>query len=85
MARRKEAPLSEIVQQLVKAMTPTLEDVSERSEIGYSTLRDWSRRPRRPRSESLARLEDAAVQQRDELDRLLRDLRAARPRSEAEG
>lgn len=68
---RKEVRLSDAVVELVKAATPTLEDFADESGIGYSTLRDWLRRPRAPRSANLARVVKAARQQRDELDRLI--------------
>ena len=77
MTRRKEASLSEVVNDLVKALTPTLEDVAERSGIGYSTLRDWKRTPRTPRPASVERLRAAAQRQRDELDRILAELDGA--------
>jgi transcriptional regulator with XRE-family HTH domain len=78
MPRRKEAPLSEVVTGLVRTLTPSLEDLAERSGIGYSTLRDWQRHPRTPRGANIERLEKAAQAQRDEIDALLRALRRAR-------
>lgn len=79
MPRRKKVPLSEVVAELIKVSTPTLEQYSERSGIGYSTLRDWQRNPRAPRSENITRLVDAARKQRDEIDRLLKQLPLSRP------
>lgn len=79
MPRRKRVPLSEVVADLIKVSTPTLEQYAEWSGIGYSTLRDWQRNPREPRSENITRLVDAARKQRDEIDRLLKQLPAPRP------
>lgn len=82
MPRRQEAPLSDTVIQAVRVATPTLEQFAERSGIGYSTLRDWLRQAeageaRTPRRPTVDKLAAAIKQQRDDLDRLLRDLQRA--------
>lgn len=69
--------MSDTVAELLRVSTPTLEEYAERSGIGYSTLRDWKRQPRAPRSGNIARLIQAAESQRDDLDRILRELRRA--------
>jgi hypothetical protein len=82
---RKEVDLSTLIDDFLRAATPTLKDLADEGELGYATLRSWVKRRRNPTAESVAQLLDAWETRRSEADRLARELRkATRPRSPAE-
>lgn len=74
---RKGVNLNALIDDFLRAATPTMKDLAEDGGLGYATLRSWVKERRNPTPESIEQLLAGWEARQKDAQRLARELRRA--------